>query len=116
MPPKLPGWHYAPVKGGSLIKTMLRARIIAARELGREENAAELMEQGRESGIELAGWPLSAEMLRQLDQLVPSRRSDLVTIDHETIGGNALWLRAEPDEDPAQADALAAVIAMALTA
>lgn len=116
VPPKLPGWHYAPVKGASLIKTMLRARIIAARELGREENAAELMEQGRTSGIELAGWPLSAEMLRQLDQLVPPRRSDLAAIDHETIGGNALWLRAEPDEDPAQADALAAVLAMALAA
>lgn len=115
-PPKLPGWHYAPVKGASLIKTMLRARIIAAREAGREENAAELMEQGREGGIELAGWPLSAEMLRQLDQMVPPRRSDLATIDHETIGGNALWLRAEPGEDPAQADALAAVVTMALTA
>ena len=62
------------------------------------------------------GWPLSAEMLRQLDQLVPLRRSDLAAIDHETIGGNALWLRAEPDEDPAQADALAAVLAMALAA
>lgn len=115
VPPKLPGWHYAPVKGGSLIKTMLRARIIAARERGLDENAAELMEQGRETGLDLAGWPLSAEMLRQLDQLTPPRRESLTVIDHETVGGSALWLRAEPDEDPAQADALAAVIAMALT-
>jgi len=116
VPPKLPGWHYAPVKGGSLIKTMLRARIIAAREAGREESAAELMERGREQGLDLAGWPLSAEMLRQLDQMVPTRRADLVAIDHETVGGNALWLRAEPGEDAAQADALAAIVAMALAA
>jgi len=34
----------------------------------------------------------------------------------DTIGGSPLWLRAEPDEDRAQADALAAVVAMALTA
>ena len=41
-------------------------------------------------------------------------RGDLAPIDQEMLGGSPLWLRAEPDEDPAQADALAAVITMAL--
>ena len=116
LPEKLPGWHYAPVKGSSLIKTMLRARIIAAREAGMEENAAELMEQGKEIGLDLAGWSLSGEMLRQLDQLLPPKRGDLIPVDQETIGGSPLWLRAEPDESADQADALAAVVAVALAA
>ncbi len=116
LPPALPGWLYAPVKGASLLKTLLRARIIAAREAGVEEDAAELMERGKANGLELAGWPLSAEMIRQLEGSLPTKRPGLVAVDQETIGSGALWLRAEPDEDPAQADALAAVLAMALTA
>lgn len=116
VPDRLPGWHFGPVRGTSLIKTMLRARVIASRETGRDESAAELLELGKERGLDLAGYRLSAEMLRQLDQLVPQRRPDLMQLDQEAIGGNALWLRAEPDEDPAQADALAAVVAVGLAA
>jgi len=32
------------------------------------------------------------------------------------LGGGGLWLRAEPDHNPKQADALAAIIAMELLA
>ena len=32
----------------------------------------------------------------------------------DMLGGSALWLRAEPDEDRGQADALAAVIAVGI--
>lgn len=71
LPPALPGWHYAPVKGASLIKTLLRARIVAAREMGVDESAAALMARGQQDGLELAGYSLSAEMLRQIDQAVP---------------------------------------------
>ncbi len=116
LPPKLPGWHYAPVKGSSLIRTLLRARIIASREAGVDEDAATVMDQGLSLGLDLAGYALSGEMLRQLDQALPPRRADLIPLDQETIGGGALWLRAEPDEDPAQADALAAIVSMALAA
>lgn len=116
LPPKLPGWHYGPVKGASLIKTLLRARIIASREAGREENAAELFEQGKEQGLELAGWSISAEMLRQLEAATAPKRGDLIPVDQEMIGGSPLWLRAEPGENPAQADALAAVVSVALAA
>ena len=116
LPGKLGGWHYAPVKGASLLRTMLRARILSAREAGREETVDQLMEQGLQLGIELAGYSLSGEMLRQLGQLVPGKQPGITTIEHELIGGGALWLRAEPDEDAQQADALAAVVAVALAA
>ena len=116
IPDKLPGWHFGPVKGASLIKTLLRARSISAREVGVEENAAKLMEHGREHGLDLAGYSLSAEMLRQLDQATAPQRGNLIPIDQETIGGSPLWLRAEPDDDPAQEDALAAVLAVGLAA
>ncbi len=116
VPGKLPGWLYAPVKGASLIKTRLRARIIASREAGREESAGTLLAEGLEMGIDLAGWSLSGEMLRQMQDALPAGRDNLALIDHETLGGGALWLRAEPGEDPAQADALAAVIAVGIAA
>ena len=115
-PDKLRGWHYAPVKGGSLLKTMLRARILAAREAGREEQLATLMEQGLALGLELAGYSLSGEMLRQLGELTPGKQPGITAIEHELLGGGALWLRAEPAEDSAQADALAAIVAIGLAA
>ncbi|MDP3906102.1 hypothetical protein [Novosphingobium sp.] len=115
-PEGLPGWHYGAVKGASLLRTLLRARVIAAREAGREETADALLAQANERGIELAGYPLSAAMVRELSALVPTPRPGVQVIDQQLLGGSPLWLRAEPDEDGAQADALAAVIAMALNA
>ncbi len=116
LPARLGGWHYAPVKGASLLKTMLRARILSSRELGREETIDALMEQGLQMGLDLAGYSLSGEMLRQLQSLVPGKQTGIATIEHELIGGGPLWLRAEPDEDAEQADALAAVIAVGVAA
>ena len=116
LPDKLGGWHYAPVKGASLLKTMLRARILAARETGREESFDILMEQGLALGIELAGYSLSGEMLRQMGELTPGKQPGITAIEHELLGGGALWLRAEPAEDSAQADALAAIVAIGIDA
>ena len=115
-PAKLPGWLYAPIKGASQLKTMLRARVIAAREAGREESTETLLAQGLQMGIDLAGWSLSGEMLRQLQAAEPASRDNLTLIEQETLGGGALWLRAEPDENSDQADALAAVIALGIAA
>jgi len=114
VPERLPGWLYAPVGGSSLLKTMLRARVIASRENGAEERADELFEQGLQLGLELAGHSLSGEMLRQLDDAQPVSRGNLALLDQDTVGGSGLWLRAEPSEDAAQADAIAAVIAVGL--
>ena len=116
LPEKLGGWHYAPVRGGSLLKTMLRARVLAAREAGHEELIDTLMDQGLAMGLELAGYSLSGEMLRQMGELVPRQRPGISVIEHTLIGGPMLWLRAEAGEDAAQADALAAVVAMGVAA
>ena len=43
----------------------------------------------------------------------PANQRDIAQSD---IGGPGLWLRAEPDHDPRQADALAAILAMELLA
>ena len=116
LPERLGGWHYAPVKGASLLKTMLRARVLAAREAGREELIDTLMEHGLAMGLELAGYSLSGEMLRQMGELVSGKRPGISVIEHELVGGPMLWLRAEPGDDAAQADALAAVVAVGIAA
>jgi len=111
-PPDFPALHYAPVKAGSILRQMLRARTLAAREAGREETRDGLMAMARADGIDLAGYRLSADFIRQFDPLLPG--TEAARIAQETIGGSGLWLRAEPGEDAAQADALAAAVAMAV--
>ena len=112
MPGNLSGWTYGPVKGASILRQLLRARIISSREAGRKESQEQLLEAGLEAGLELGGYRLSAGMLRDLQALVPQTSDNIAVIEQEMIGGSPLWLRAEPGEDRAQADALAAVISM----
>lgn len=109
-PPEMSGWAYAPVAGRQVLRAMLRARIIAAREAGREETTEALQAQARAEGIELAGWKLGAAMFAQLEQAALQPDAAQVAIDQSAIGGGGLWLRAEPDEDASQADALAAML------
>lgn len=116
MPGNISGWHYGPVKGVSILRQMMRARIISSRETGREESQERLLEAGLETGLELGGYQLSPGMLRDLQTLVPPASSSIMAVDQEMIGGGPLWLRAEPDEDRAQADALAAVISIGMIA
>jgi hypothetical protein len=65
-------------------------------------------------GLELSGFRLGAEFLREFQSLVPSIAAS--EIDQDIVGGGGLWLRAEPGEDRRQADALAAVLAIGMTA
>jgi hypothetical protein len=109
-PQALPGWLYEPAKGASLLRQLLRARIIAAREQGLSEDSAGLLEQGRESGLELAGYRLGAALIAELEEAVPPATGPREIRQSELEGG-ALWLRSEPDESPQQADALAQIIA-----
>ncbi|VWX46489.1 hypothetical protein [Novosphingobium sp. 9U] len=111
-PPGLPALHYAPAKAAGILRQMLRARTLSAREAGREETREGLMELALSQGIELAGHRLGRDFMRQFETL--SLRTDALEIAQDTIGGSGLWLRAEPGENAAQADALAAAIAMAL--
>ncbi len=112
-PDGLPGWRYAPISGRQVLRGMLRARMIAAREAGRSERTDDLQAFAREEGIELAGWSIGAEMFRDLEVAEPG--THLVEVEQAALGGPALWLRAEPGEDPEQADALAAVLAIGMT-
>ena len=50
-------------------------------------------------------------MIRELDKAEPAGGAALANIAQADLGGAGLWLRAEPDHDPAQADTLAALIA-----
>lgn len=113
-PPDLPGWRYAPTGGRSIIRSMIRARTIAAKEAGRDESSAQIDAMGRSLGVELAGWPLGSEMFTTLADSAAPEAPSLVDIAQGDVGGAGLWLRAEPDEDPEQADALAAIIAIGL--
>lgn len=111
-PADLPGWAYAPTDGRQTLRGMLRARTIASKEGGHAERTEELQEIGRREGIELAGWRLGPAMFTAIESAEPV--GDLTSIEQSDLGGGALWLRAEPDEDHAQADALAAIIATGL--
>lgn len=115
-PPSLPGWRYAPIGGASVLRTLLRARIIAARDAGREETLAELTERGQADGLDLAGHAIGPTLFTEMEtaHLPDSGRQG--DIDQQTIGGSGLWLRAEPGFDVAQADALAAFVAMGMLA
>jgi hypothetical protein len=110
--PELPGWRYAAQTGSSVLRGLLRARVIASREAGTDETSEGLLEQGRERGLELAGYKLGAALIRELEAAEPAGKfSDIAQGD---VGGSGLWLRAEPGFDAKQADALAAILAMGL--
>lgn len=111
-PAGVPGWRYAPTGGAKILRSLLRARAIASREAGRAERTGELQALARQEGIVLAGWHIGAAMFRGLEQAEPA--AGLTEIEQSAVGGTGLWLRAEPDEDPEQADALAAMIAIQL--
>lgn len=112
VPAGLPGWQYAPVGGKTVLRSMLRARTIAAKDAGLVETTEDLAQTGREKGIELAGWQLGPALFAALELAEPGPA--LSPIAQADIGGGALWLRAEPDESPEQAAALAVIVASGL--
>lgn len=115
----LPRWRLAPVKGGQLLRTMLRTKIASDREAGITSSSEALMEAARTQGIELAGNSLSPCMIRELDAAVPSdgsairlaRFADDPLEADARIAGAPLWLRAEPAHDPDMAQSIAADLA-----
>lgn len=112
IPPGLPGWRYGPVDGASLLRRMIRARVVSNRESGHEDDAESLLTTAEKGGIELAGYHLGAAMVGQLHAARPD--GTLPEIEQELVSGSPLWLRAEPDADAAQADALAAYLTIAI--
>lgn len=110
-PDGLPGWQYAPASGPRLLRNMLRARVLASKEAGRAETTSGLGELGAKKGIELAGWQFGAVMFGELQSAEPAENAQYAQITQSDIGGAALWLRAEADDDAAQAKKLASIIA-----
>lgn len=110
-PPGLAGWRYAPQTGTKLLRGMLRARTIAAREAGLTETSEGLLAEGLERGLMLGGWVIGPALLGELETAEPAASERQRDIAPAELGGPGLWLRAEPSEDAAQADTLAALVA-----
>ena len=113
-PASLPGWRYAAQDGARLLRNLIRARLLTGQEAGMNETRDDLMKQGREHGLTLSGWAIGPEMFQQLELATPEPAATQMDINQGLVGGGAPWLRAEPDDDPQQADALAAAIAVTL--
>lgn len=109
-PQTLTGWHYAPLAGPKLLRGMIRARTIAGREAGREESVESLQEEGNSRGLTLAGWSIGSAMFRELGSAQDQASETQTVLAPKDIGGAALWLRAEPGEDEATSQALAAIM------
>ncbi|WP_228135298.1 hypothetical protein [Qipengyuania citrea] len=110
VPDDVPAALYAPAKPAQVLRNMLRARVLAAKEAGHPETAEALLDDARSNGIVLAGWQLGAELVGELETAVydPSPRHRVV--EQAELGGRPLWLRAENDFDAAQAETLAAIV------
>lgn len=107
----VPVLRLAPVKGTSLLKTMLRTRIIADKEAGKSSTAEDLVAQSRSRPLELSGYMLSADMLVSLEHSTPADLPSAQEVSLAEINGSPLWLRAEPQDDPAMSAAFATYIA-----
>ncbi|HET9629709.1 MAG TPA: hypothetical protein VFP14_09540 [Novosphingobium sp.] len=112
--PSLPALALAPTGGAAILRQLVRSRILSAREAGRDETTEGLLSEARRQGIVLAGHALGAEMVTGLESAGPA--PEIGTIAQAQLGGGALWLRAEPDDDPTQSAALAQIVAKWLRA
>ena len=106
--PALPHWRLAPVKGGSLLKTMLRTRIAAEKESGRSATIEQLMTAAQSGPLELSGNLLGIAMLESLDSAEPMPATSLREVALADIAGTPLWLRAEPQDNADMSAAIAA--------
>lgn len=108
-PDTLPGWVLEPAKGPTILRQLIRARTISAREAGRHEDSTALLEQGRTEGLDLAGYRCGASLIAGLQDALPQIEGQRIIAQTE-LGGGGLWLRAEPAAAPEQSAALARII------
>lgn len=108
--------HLSPMTGADLRRELVRARQASARESGEPFNPASL--DTATDAVELAGNLVSPTLLAQLTDATPSPdRTRTVRLATEArpadakLPGTPLWRRAEPDNDPAFAQAVADDIA-----
>ncbi|NJM50431.1 MAG: hypothetical protein HC843_05705 [Sphingomonadales bacterium] len=107
--PHLPHWRLAPAKGAQLLKTMIRARIAGDREAGLVTHSEALIASAQKAPVELAGNRLSAAMLHSLESAEAKDLPilTLCNLGSDGVEGSALWLRAEPQDDPQMSVSLA---------
>lgn len=115
-PPGITGWCYAPISSAIVLRHLLRARIVASREAGLAETMETLQALGTTTGIDLAGYRMCPDLFSGLQEAQVPQDGRLTPITQDEIGGSGLWLRAEPDEAPSQARALATLLAGHLAA
>lgn len=108
-PVHLPNIHYAPASGASLLRAMLRAQVMIAREAGKEETREDMFERGQAEGLRLAGYGMSPDMISGL-QIAEIPHESAIEIAQGDVGGGGLWLRSEPSHDDNQADRLASLV------
>lgn len=104
----LPIWRLNSIKGASILKTMLRSKIISQKESGHDISIEILTQQAIASGIELAGYDINADMFTQLQNAAPADRKNIYEAKlGQDIKGTSLWMRSEPEYDGDMADNLA---------
>lgn len=108
--------HLSPMTGADLRRELIRARQASARESGEPFNPASL--DTATDPVELAGNLVSPALLADLTDATPSlEQTRTVRLATEArpadakLPGSTLWRRAEPDNDPAFAQAVADDIA-----
>lgn len=108
-------WRFAPAKGPTLLRTMLRTRIAADKEAGLSTNIAQLTAEAEGGQVNLAGNAIGSAMFAELQSAVLDQSGNIRTAGLESstqaanikLPGSALWLRAEPDDDPILSAAIA---------
>lgn len=110
VPETASGWLYAPSKPKQVLRGLVRSRVLSSKEAGRDESADAILDRARTEGIKLAGWALGPQLISELENAEFAPTTGFTVIEQAEVGGKPLWLRAENDHDPQQADAIAAII------
>lgn len=111
-------WHLSPMSGADLLRELVRTRQASARESGETFDPSTLGTDLAAPPVELAGNLVSHQLLSELSGVSPMTGvARTVRIQTEAkpadakLLGSPLWRRAEPDNDPAFAQAVADDIA-----
>ncbi|MEO9600715.1 hypothetical protein [Parasphingorhabdus sp.] len=112
-------WIFTPVKGATLLRTMMRTKVAAEREAGSNTSLADLTTQAETGSLELAGNIIGSKLFAEMNgAAIPEFQNQrIVRLETDNkpsdaqIPGSALWLRAEPDDDLAMSSAIAQDIA-----
>jgi hypothetical protein len=105
--PLLPKLRLAPVKGKSVLNLLIRSRISGDNEGGLKTTSEQLAAEARMGFADLAGNHINASLWHQLGTAIPVQHPFCDECTVTDIDGSAIWLRAEPQDDPAMAAGIA---------